>query len=394
MFNFKAYFWGNDVYINEKYRYDSNEILTAYLNDSRAKYILKSDFVGKLKGFKRCLTISPYMDYYDFSGYNNNVYSAMNLLEDLNQIISSLPPFDKILNYPLTKLDDILNSFDLFFEDGLQPTDYSYGVVDENYANKYGYGEKDDNGNYFLRLIRFDLRPLKESDLEDKYMGEELREVNRNISSFFDIYIKFLNAYLQVQQIYKPFICNYLHRKEAFLTAGETAQCFEQFNHGRSINFSRIKCKMESFGYKALADKTGSQILCEEVKFNDLGSFLYYDFFNGLKHNFIPNRCKNCGNFFLISGSWYYTYCDNSLVDDSKKTCRDVGSKRRYDEKCKNDPVWQTYNRAYKAHYARYMKKKMTVSEFEKWSRFASKIRDKALAGEIPYEQYFADIRK
>ena len=70
MFNFKAYFWGNDVYINEKYRYDSNEILTAYLNDSRTKYILKSDFVGKLKGFKRRLIISPYMDYYDFSEYN------------------------------------------------------------------------------------------------------------------------------------------------------------------------------------------------------------------------------------------------------------------------------------------------------------------------------------
>ncbi len=51
MFNFKAYFWGKDVYINEKFRYDSNEILTAYLGDSRAKYILKSDFVGKLKGF-------------------------------------------------------------------------------------------------------------------------------------------------------------------------------------------------------------------------------------------------------------------------------------------------------------------------------------------------------
>lgn len=45
MFNFKAYFYGNDVYINEKYRYDVNEILTAYLNDDRAKHILKSDYI-------------------------------------------------------------------------------------------------------------------------------------------------------------------------------------------------------------------------------------------------------------------------------------------------------------------------------------------------------------
>ncbi len=29
MLDFKAYFWNSDVYINEKYRYDTNEILTA-----------------------------------------------------------------------------------------------------------------------------------------------------------------------------------------------------------------------------------------------------------------------------------------------------------------------------------------------------------------------------
>lgn len=52
-----------------------------------------------------------------------------------------------------------------------------------------------------------------------------------------------------------------------------------------------------------------------------------------------------------------------------------------------------SYNRAYKDHYARYMKKKMTVSEFEEWSRFASDIQDKALTGEISFEQY-SDIRK
>ena len=38
--------------------------------------------------------------------------------------------------------------------------------------------------------------------------------------------------------------------------------------------------------------------------------------------------------------------------------------------------------------------KKMTISEFEKWSRFASDLRDKAIAGEIQFEQYYADIRK
>ena len=71
-----------------------------------------------------------------------------------------------------------------------------------------------------------------------------------------------------------------------------------------------------------------------------------------------------------------------------------MGARRSYDDKCKNDPIWQTYNRAYKAHYARYMKKKMTVAEFEQWSRFASELRDKTIDGLIDFEKYYADIRK
>ncbi|MCI8605057.1 MAG: hypothetical protein HFE79_13095 [Ruminiclostridium sp.] len=394
MFNFKAYFWDNDVYINEKFKYSSNEILIAYLNDRRVKYILDSDFVGKLKSFKLSLTISPYMDHYIFSRYNDNVYAAMSVLEDIDRIIFSLPPFDRTLGYSVIKLDDILNGYDRFFEDGLDSMDYALGRVDEDFTNEYGYGEKDDIGNYFLRLNRFDLRPLKKDDLADEDVADDLRELNSSIDSFFDIYIDFLTAYLQVHQTYKPFICDWLNRNEAFPTSDETARYFTEYNRSKGLNFERIKCRMQSFGYKSILDESGNSILCEEIKFTDLGSFLYYDFFRGIAQNYLPNRCKNCGKYFLIRGGWYYTYCDNLLADELDKTCRDIGSKHRYAEKCKNDPIWQTYNRAYKAHYARYMKKKMTVAEFEKWSRFASDIRDKALAGDISFEQYYVEIRK
>ena len=67
---------------------------------------------------------------------------------------------------------------------------------------------------------------------------------------------------------------------------------------------------------------------------------------------------------FFDSGGKYFSYCDRKFKEDPTKTCRDVGSRRRYGDKCKNDPIWQTYNRAYKTHYARYMKKKMTIAEF------------------------------
>ena len=37
--DFYAYFWNNEVYIQEKYRFNSNEILTKYLNTNYLKKI-------------------------------------------------------------------------------------------------------------------------------------------------------------------------------------------------------------------------------------------------------------------------------------------------------------------------------------------------------------------
>lgn len=174
----------------------------------------------------------------------------------------------------------------------------------------------------------------------------------------------------------------------------EVAEYFEAFNLEHSRSFKNIRCRMNAFGCKVLTDGAGAPILCEEIAFDDLQSFLYYDFFGGIKKNFIPNKYKNCGRYFLFHGGQYYNYCDRPISDEPDKTCRSVGSRRRYADKCKNDPVWQVYNRAYKAHYARHMKKKMTVAQFEKWSRYAVQLREKTGNGEIGFEIYREEIGK
>ena len=323
--------------------------------------------------------------------YNDTVYMSMRFTDDINRILKKLPPYNKILGEQITRLDDILNTYNYFFENGIDLNEYYY---DEDTVTEYGMGEKDEHGNYTMRLFQFQLQPTERINMEDDDTRLSLQELNQAISEFFDMYIGFVTAYMQVYEIYKSFLTKYFHQREAFPTESESAQYFEDFNKNNANGFRKIKCRMESFGYKTLKDKSGNPILCEEIGFNDIGSFLYYDFFKGIKQNYVPNQCRNCGKFFLIKGSWYYTYCDRKLPKEPNKTCRDVGSKKRYDDKCKNDPVWQTYNRAYKAHYARCMKKKMTVSEFDEWSRFASEIRDKELTGEIEFDKYYTDIRK
>ena len=69
-------------------------------------------------------------------------------------------------------------------------------------------------------------------------------------------------------------------------------------------------------------------------------------------------------------------------------------ARKKYDDKCKTDPVWLAYNRAYKAHYARYMKKKMTVPEFEEWSRQAIQWRTQAEEGKLALDVYQRMLKK
>ena len=46
------------------------------------------------------------------------------------------------------------------------------------------------------------------------------------------------------------------------------------------------------------------------------------------------------------------------------------------------------YNRAYKTHYAHYLKKKMTTAQFEQWSRYAVELRQRAEASKMKLADY------
>lgn len=64
-----------------------------------------------------------------------------------------------------------------------------------------------------------------------------------------------------------------------------------------------------------------------------------------------------------------------------------------FKDKLKNDPVWEIYNRAYKQHYAHFMKDKMTKAEFSEWGEYAIELRTKAANGELEIEEYQKLIR-
>lgn len=390
MLSFNACFWNNDIYINEKNKYAANEILTTYLNTNRLNEA--EDDVYELKSLCRKLLLSVDMDYDHYENYNRNVCDASSIFDKINHWLLKLPPYKNILRFPIRTLEDLLNDYPLFFDDGM--SDESDICITPDTVTERGFGEMLDNGNYTIRLTKFVLYEPKSLTSYGSEANEDLLDFNKDIKEFFDNYIAFLNSYIAVHRVFKPFIAEYLHSKNGFPQQNDIAELFEKFNREHGNSFVSIKCSMQSFGYTVLNDQQRKPILCEKISFKDLQSFLFYDFFNGIKLNYIPNKCKQCGKFFLIRSGKYYSYCDRPVKKEPGKTCRDVGARKRYAEKCRTDPVWLTYNRAYKAHYARYMKKKMTVSEFEKWSRFASAIRDLALDDKISFEDYSVEIKR
>ena len=102
----------------------------------------------------------------------------------------------------------------------------------------------------------------------------------------------------------------------------------------------------------------------------------------------MPVKCRNCGRWFIMKHTTFSHYCKRLISSNPPKTCRDNAMSHNFKEKIKSDPVWEVYNRAYKQHYARYMKKKMSKSQFAEWGEYAIELRTKAADGKLEMEEY------
>ena len=125
--DFYAYFWNNEVYIQEKFRYSSNEILTQYLNTNYLKEIQEFDLLYELRSFEEKIKLKEDMSYDNIEKYDAYVKDAQSYFDMINKWLHKLPPYNKILKFPLLTLPDLLNGFGIFFEDGL----------DDDYENVY-----------------------------------------------------------------------------------------------------------------------------------------------------------------------------------------------------------------------------------------------------------------
>ena len=95
---------------------------------------------------------------------------------------------------------------------------------------------------------------------------------------------------------------------------------------------------------------TEIRVIADRVEIS--GSALHIELFKGLQNRFLPRKCDLCGRYFVLERGFYSNYCKRPVKGQPDKCCRDLGHRKRFNDKLKTDPIWSVYHKAYKAHAA------------------------------------------
>ena len=394
MDKFQALFWNCKVFIDKKHQYLNNEILVQYLNLDAFDF---EEIYDDLRQTVRGLLLSPDMAQWTINNYDNRVKNAQKLLTKIDNIYLALLPYCDCKNEEKDYQEQLikcLNRHLILFDNSIRNGHFSTVDLYPDH-NEYGYFDCNESSEELSWLTNFDPSAMIEfwkTDTEQIDLPEAIEVANKDIQATIAPYLRWLEDVLRVKYVYAKLLDEFYHIRHAFLNEHEIAAQFESYletEHFSAKNYKRLGSgEPQAVSYDVFRLDNGKTVLCEAFDFHSIGAFLYIDFFRGLKNNHIPKKCQNCGKWFLLPFAKYSDYCDNPLADDPAKTCRDISARKKYEDKCKADPIWLTYNRAYKAHYARYMHKKMTEIEFEKWGMYAIELRTQALEGQLEFAEY------
>lgn len=103
--------------------------------------------------------------------------------------------------------------------------------------------------------------------------------------------------------------------------------------------------------------------------------------------------CKNCGQYFTISGKANTEYCELSL-DEKGRTCRGFGAIHLWNQKRADDDVFKVYRREYKKRFAWIKSGRIQPEAFYVWSEQARQKKAQCEAGAISLEEFVVWLRK
>ena len=244
-----------------------------------------------------------------------------------------------------------------------------------------------------------ELRALDDYDFDSKKVfsnyenRKDAADFTTCIEQMTNEFAEFVSDLMRVKNVFMPF-ADKLCAHNNYPSNQKVIEVFQQFTENcySESHFDLVSSGSMCMGHTLLETKKGP-ILCETYRFTSLGAFLYFELFKCIEEKYMPVKCRNCGRWFIMKHTTFSHYCKRLISSNPPKSCRDNAMRHNFKEKIKNDPVWEIYNRAYKQHYARFMKKKMSKSEFAEWGEYAIQLRTKAADGELEMEEYQRLIR-
>lgn len=128
-------------------------------------------------------------------------------------------------------------------------------------------------------------------------------------------------------------------------------------------------------------------VVTEVLETEDPEAFAEFLLYCYLREDLHLRKCKYCSRWFATLGHTKLEYCDR-LIDNSSKTCREMGSLRLYEQRKMEDPAVREYKRSYKTHNARIRYGLMSREEFTAWSKEARAKRDACSEGKLPLDEF------
>lgn len=307
-----------------------------------------------------------------------------------------------------TKVEqDFLKRFDSYdilpiWDERMERLQNFLTIVDEFIKKAYPYNKAIKKSEFNGDKLKNRTSHLIEMyDMKDRIdlATEEFRAI---LTSVLIPYYDFIKTLKKVNGFYTNFLDSYYHNPNHYPKINDVAEKLEQYNKDYPLSNIHFTDMWMPFDIPLTStpvifpssENTDYKQVGEIFTHKNLESLLYHEWMSCIKAEMMPKRCKNCGEFYIPNFGYYSEYCENIIVNETKKTCREVGSRASFDQKIKNSPVLFEYQKAYKTHHARYVKKKMTENELSEWKDFALKMRDKALTGEIDFVKYLDAIKK
>ncbi len=141
--------------------------------------------------------------------------------------------------------------------------------------------------------------------------------------------------------------------------------------------------------FRAFYGVTKPPEIVELYEIDSIKDLFRFEFIKMIEHDIFIKKCKNCERFFIPRRRADAEYCDRIYAEGPRR-CSEIGAMLRYERKVAENPILEAYSKAYKRFNSRTRAKKMTQSEFLRWSEEARERRDRCMAGEMPFEEFSA----